>query len=92
MISLFKKEINSFLSSAIGYVSIIVFLLATGTFMWVFNGTSNVFDMGQSSMNSFFVNAPKVFLFLTNDGITTIFFYPIVILTYFFFKIHNAHP
>jgi ABC-2 type transport system permease protein len=64
MISLFKKEVNSFLSSAIGYVSIIVFLLATGTFMWVFNGTSNIFDMGESSMASFFVNAPNVFLFL----------------------------
>ena len=64
MISLFKKELNSFLSSAIGYVSIIVFLLATGTFMWVFNGSNNIFDMGQSSMSSFFINAPNVFLFL----------------------------
>ena len=64
MFSLFKKEVNSFLSSAIGYVSIIVFLLAQGTFMWVFNGSSNIFDMGESSMESFFINAPNVFLFL----------------------------
>lgn len=64
MYSLFRKELNSFLTSPIGYVTIVVFLLATATFMWVFNGSSNIFDMGKSSMSSFFINAPNVFLFL----------------------------
>ncbi|HIA12082.1 MAG TPA: gliding motility-associated ABC transporter permease subunit GldF, partial [Flavobacteriales bacterium] len=41
MIALFKKEINGFLGSLIGYIVIIVFLTAIGMLMWVFPGDSN---------------------------------------------------
>ena len=41
-----------------------IFLIATGIFMWVFNGPDNVFDYGEATLNSLFVNAPNIFLFL----------------------------
>ena len=64
MYSLFKKEVNAFLSSVIGYAAVIVFLISTGVFMWVFSGTGNIFDMGEASLNVFFIQAPNVFMFL----------------------------
>ena len=63
MISIFKKEVNLFLSSLIGYIAIGVFLLATGLFFWVFPDYS-VINYGFSDMGSFFGMAPYVFLFL----------------------------
>ena len=64
MITLLIKEINSFLNSLIGYVVIIVFLVAIGLFMWVFPGESNVLDSGYASINTLFIIAPWVFMFL----------------------------
>ncbi len=63
MISIFKKEVNLFLSSLIGYIAIGVFLVATGLFFWVFPDYS-VINYGFSSMDSFFGMAPYIFLFL----------------------------
>ena len=64
MLTLLSKEINSFLNSLIGYVVIIVFLVAIGLFMWVFPGDSNVLDSGYASINTLFIIAPWVFMFL----------------------------
>ena len=64
MFALFKKEISSFLNSLIGYIVILVFLLSIGLFMWVFPGDANVLDNGYSSLDTLFVIAPWVFLFL----------------------------
>jgi len=64
MYSLLKKEINSFLGSLIGYVTIVVFLTTLGLFMWVFPGEMNILDAGYSQLNTFFNLAPWVFLFL----------------------------
>lgn len=64
MLTLLSKEINSFLNSLIGYVVIIVFLIAIGLFMWVFPGDSNVLDSGYASINTLFIIAPWVFMFL----------------------------
>ncbi len=64
MYALFLKEVRSFLNSLIGYITIAVFLIATGVFMWVFPGSSNVLDYGEASLNGLFFNAPLVFLFL----------------------------
>lgn len=63
MISIFKKEVNLFLSSLIGYIAIGVFLIATGLFLWVFPDYS-VINYGFSDLGSFFRMAPYVFLFL----------------------------
>lgn len=63
MFSIYKKEINLFLSSLVGYLSVAVFLVATGLFVWVFP-TYSVIDYGFSGLDSFFEMSPYVFLFL----------------------------
>lgn len=63
MISIFKKEIRSFLSSLIAYVVIVVFLLIIGLFTWVF-ADGNVLVLGHSNLDILFYMAPWVFTFL----------------------------
>jgi ABC-2 type transport system permease protein len=62
MYALLKKEIKVFLSSLIGYVVIIVFLLSL--FMWVFPAETNVLRNGYANINPLFEIGPWVFLFL----------------------------
>ncbi|MEI6681727.1 MAG: gliding motility-associated ABC transporter permease subunit GldF [Bacteroidota bacterium] len=64
MFTLFKKEINGFLNSLIGYIVMIVFLLMTGLFLWVFPLEFNILDFGFASLDGLFILAPFVFLFL----------------------------
>jgi ABC-2 type transport system permease protein len=64
MFTLFKKEINGFLNSLIGYIVIIVFLLVTGLFLWVLPVQYNIPDFGYASIDPLFMLAPFVFLFL----------------------------
>lgn len=63
MLSILKKEINTFLNSLIGYIVIIVFLTVLGLFMWVFP-ESNVLNYGFAELETMFFFAPWVFLFL----------------------------
>lgn len=63
MFAIFKKEVQQFFGSLIGYISIIVFLLVLGLFMWVFPDIS-VLDSGYATLDSFFSLAPYVFIFL----------------------------
>ena len=62
MYQIFKKELNSFLNSLIGYIVIGVFLTATGLFTWFFK--DNVLDFGYADMSLFFQISPFIFLFL----------------------------
>lgn len=64
MFVLTKKEISSFFSSITGYLVVIVFLIINGLFIWVFPGEFNVFDSGYAQLDSLFILAPWVFLFL----------------------------
>ncbi len=64
MRTLFFKEINAFLTSLIGYIVIIVFLLVVGLFLWIFEGDTNILDSGYSDLGPLFYIAPWVFLFL----------------------------
>jgi ABC-2 type transport system permease protein len=64
MYALFKKEINGFLNSLIGYIVIIVFLVVIGLFLWVIPLQFNVLDFGYASIDGLFILAPFVFLFL----------------------------
>ncbi len=64
MYSLFKKEITSFFGSLAGYVVVIVYLLATSLFLWVFPGNFNIPDNGYASLGGLFELAPWVYLFL----------------------------
>lgn len=64
MWSLLKKEVSGFLSSLIGYIVIIVFLLVNGLFLWVLPLDSNVLYFGYANIDGLFTIAPFVFLFL----------------------------
>ena len=64
MYALFKKEISNFLSSLIGIMVIVVFLLITGLFLWVFKSDFNLLSYGYANLDGLFVLAPWVFLFL----------------------------
>ncbi len=63
MISIFKKEVNAFFSSLIGYIVIGVFLITMGLFLWVFPDT-NLLDSGYANLSYLFAFAPNIFLFL----------------------------
>jgi ABC-2 type transport system permease protein len=64
MYSLFIKEINSFFSGITGWLVIVVFLLTTSLFLWVFPGDMNILESGYSTLEPLFFIAPWVFLFL----------------------------
>lgn len=72
MVSIFLKEVRSFVSSLIAYIVVAVFLLAIGMFMWIYKDT-NVLDFGEASMDTLFVMGPWVFVFLIS-AITMRFF------------------
>lgn len=63
MLSLIKKELHQFFSSLSGYITIILFLLVNGLFLFVLNDT-NIFDFGYATLEKFFDLAPWIFLFL----------------------------
>lgn len=64
MFTLFKKELASFFSSLMGYLTIIVFLVLTGLMLWVFKGDFNIMDYGFAGMDGLFVIGPFLYLFL----------------------------
>lgn len=57
------KEFRQFFSSLTGYISIILFLLLMGLFLFVFPDTS-ILEFGYASLDSFFSLAPYIMLFL----------------------------
>ncbi len=64
MLAIFKREIQSFFTSAVGYLVIGLFLVLCGLFLWVFSGQFNMFNYGFADLSNFFLLAPWVFLFL----------------------------
>lgn len=64
MWTLFKKEIQGFFSSLTAYVVILVFLLANSSFIWIFQNPLNIVSNGYASLDSLFILAPWIFLFL----------------------------
>jgi ABC-2 type transport system permease protein len=63
MFSIFKKEINTFFASLIGYIVIGVFLVLMGLVMWVFPDYS-VLDNNYANLDTLFGIAPMIFMFL----------------------------
>ncbi|MBK0378387.1 gliding motility-associated ABC transporter substrate-binding protein GldG [Mucilaginibacter segetis] len=63
MLTILKKEITSYLSSLVAYVTICVFLLVLGLFLWVFPDTS-ILNYGYAGLESLFSTAPYLFMFL----------------------------
>lgn len=64
MLTIIKREINSFFSSTIGYLVIAVFLVINGLFLWAFSGNFNILDSGFADLSPYFELAPWVLLFL----------------------------
>lgn len=63
MYSILKKEITSYLSSLVAYVTIGVFLLVLGLLLWVFPDSS-ILEYGYATLENFFGTAPYLFMFL----------------------------
>ncbi|MBJ10169.1 MAG: gliding motility-associated ABC transporter permease subunit GldF [Flavobacteriales bacterium] len=62
MFALFKKEINGFFSTPVGFLIIAVFLLSNSLLMWGFSSDYNILDNGYAHMDSLFILAPILFL------------------------------
>jgi len=63
VLAIFRKEINQFFSSPIAYITMGVFLTATGLLFWVFPDTS-LPETGYADLSPFFNLTPYVMLFL----------------------------
>ncbi len=63
MWSICKKELQQFFSNLTGYITIILFLLVSGLFLFVLPD-SNIFDFGYATLDKFFELAPWILLFL----------------------------
>lgn len=63
MLAIFRKEINLFFSSLIGYIVVGVFLIILGLFLFVFPDTS-LLNYGFASLDPLFDMAPNIFVFL----------------------------
>lgn len=64
MFTLFKKELSSFFTSLIGYLTVVVFLVLTGLMLWVLKSDFNILDYGYAGMDGLFVIGPFLYLFL----------------------------
>ncbi|HEY0769925.1 MAG TPA: ABC transporter permease, partial [Sphingobacteriaceae bacterium] len=63
MTSILKKEISGFFSSLAAYITIGVFLIVTGLYLWVFP-ESSILEYGYAGLDSLFNIAPYLFMFL----------------------------
>ena len=63
MYAVFKRELFSFLSSMVAYITIGVFLLVSGLLLWFFPDTS-ILEYGYAEMGGFFSLVPYLFMFL----------------------------
>lgn len=63
MLTIYKKELYSYLSSLVAYITIIIFLVVLGLFLWVFPDTS-ILEYGYAGLDSLFSTAPYLFMFL----------------------------
>ncbi len=61
---IFIKEISAFFSSLSGYIVVTLFLIINSLFLWVFPGEYNVLDNGYAGLDTLFILAPWIFLFL----------------------------
>lgn len=64
MKALYVKEIRSFLSSVIGYVFILIYLIASGIMHWVASTDANLLEGAEADLIPFFNSSPIIFLIL----------------------------
>jgi ABC-2 type transport system permease protein len=63
MFAIYKKELYSYFSSLVAYITIGIFLVVLGLFLWVFPDTS-ILEYGYASLESMFNTIPYLFMFL----------------------------
>jgi ABC-2 type transport system permease protein len=63
MLTLFRKEVNGYLSSLVAYITIGIFLLVMGLFLWVFP-ESSILEYGYAGLDALFNTAPYIFMFM----------------------------
>ncbi len=63
MLSICKKELSRFFSNLTGYISIVLFMLICGLFLFVFP-QSSILENNYATLDKFFELAPWVLLFL----------------------------
>ncbi|TKB95986.1 gliding motility-associated ABC transporter permease subunit GldF [Pedobacter cryophilus] len=63
MLTIYKKELYSYLSSLVAYITIGIFLIVLGLFLWVFPDTS-ILEYGYAGLDSLFNTVPYLFMFL----------------------------
>jgi len=63
MYAIFKRELMGLLNSLMAYITIGVFLLASGLLLWFFPDTS-ILEYGYAELSGFFSLAPFLFMFL----------------------------
>ncbi len=64
MQALYLKEIRSFLSSIIGYIFILIYLIASGIFLWLVADNTNLLEGQEADLIPFFNLSPVIFLIL----------------------------
>lgn len=64
MKALYFKEVQSFLSSVIGYVFILIYLIASGIMHWVASTDANLLEGTEADLIPFFNSSPMIFLIL----------------------------
>ena len=63
MLTIYKKELYSYLSSLVAYITIGIFLIVLSLFLWVFPNTS-ILEYGYAGLDSLFNIVPYLFMFL----------------------------
>ncbi|WP_026896716.1 gliding motility-associated ABC transporter permease subunit GldF [Daejeonella oryzae] len=63
MLTILKKDLADFFNSLVAYITIGIFLLVTGLFLWVFP-ESSILDYGYAGLDSLFNVVPYIFMFL----------------------------
>ena len=72
MWAIWRREWNGFLNSLVAYIAMVVFLLITGLFIWVFPDYS-ILEFGYAQLDQLFVIGPWVLMFLV-PAVTMRFF------------------
>lgn len=61
--AIFKKELNHFFNSFVGYIAIVVFLITVGFFVWI-NSGSNLLDFEFAQLDLLFQTAPLILMLI----------------------------
>lgn len=64
MFALFKKEVQYFFTSMVGYVTMGIFIICNSLFLWVLQGGYNIFNSGFADLNPFFILSAWILTFL----------------------------